>query len=304
MRHDPFAVSRAADADLPAVRTSSSADLGWTSALVRTYREEPETDQIDLPPVGSPQLVLVTGGVYRVESRGSGRWRGAVYRAGSIGLTPPDTGNTLRWQALSAEPMTSVHVHLATAVWDEVRSQAATAIGARQFPNALVAEDRLVGELVRALEWAAATGAPALYADTTAHLLCAHLLLRTAEGPGPRPPGGLSAKALGDVVAYMDAHLGLDVTLEALAAEVGLSKYHFLRQFKASTGSTPFAYLTALRMQRASTMLAQRRRSIDWIAYACGYKSASRFAAAFRRQHGVSPARYRDVRRLDRQPAR
>jgi AraC family transcriptional regulator len=70
----------------------------------------------------------------------------------------------------------------------------------------------------------------------------------------------------------------------------------FLRQFKASTGATPFAFLTELRMQHAATLLGRHGRSVQAVARACGYRSVSRFAAAFRRQHGVSPARYREQR--------
>ena len=91
----------------------------------------------------------------------------------------------------------------------------------------------------------------------------------------------------------MRAHLADNVELADLAALVTLSRYHFLRAFSASTGLTPHRYLTRLRMQAAEGLLRGTGRSVLQIALDCGYRSAGRFTAAFRREYGVTPSAIR-----------
>jgi AraC family transcriptional regulator len=73
---------------------------------------------------------------------------------------------------------------------------------------------------------------------------------------------------------------------------VNISKFHFLRTF-TKTGLTPHRYLTRIRVHHAAGLLRTSGLSVQQIAMACGYTSVSRFAAAIRRQYGVSPAGYR-----------
>ena len=43
--------------------------------------------------------------------------------------------------------------------------------------------------------------------------------------------------------------------LDALAAEAGLSRYHFVRTFADTYGDTPMRYLTRRRIERAQDLL-------------------------------------------------
>lgn len=89
----------------------------------------------------------------------------------------------------------------------------------------------------------------------------------------------------------MHAHLAESIGLGDLAATVHLSKHHFLRQYRAATGTTPLRALTALRMDRAATLL-RSGRAPGAVAGLVGYRSPSRFAERFRRTHGVTPGVY------------
>jgi AraC-like DNA-binding protein len=84
-----------------------------------------------------------------------------------------------------------------------------------------------------------------------------------------------------------------DLTLDDLAAAAAMSRYHFLRCFKAQVGATPYAYLLQVRLRTAATWLRSSSRSITDIALACGFTSASRFSEAFRRQYQATPSIYR-----------
>ena len=108
----------------------------------------------------------------------------------------------------------------------------------------------------------------------------------------PRP-GRLSPVALGQVAEYVDVHLGDDLSLAALAGEVGLSPYHFARQFRVATGLSPHQYVIRRRVERARLLLATTDRSLAAIAHEVGFASGSHLATHVRRLLGVAPTRLR-----------
>jgi AraC family transcriptional regulator len=84
------------------------------------------------------------------------------------------------------------------------------------------------------------------------------------------------------------------VTLTELARTACLSKYHFLRNFKAFTGVTPARYLNRLRVERAQQIL--RRRSdvpLSEVARLVGFSEPAALSRAFQRLVGVRPGGYR-----------
>jgi AraC-like DNA-binding protein len=89
------------------------------------------------------------------------------------------------------------------------------------------------------------------------------------------------------------------VTLDALAAESGLPKPRFLRAFRRVVGISPHAYQVHLRVDLARRMLAAGAAVAD-AASAAGFFDQSHFHRHFRRLHGVTPARYRNLPTLGR----
>ena len=88
-------------------------------------------------------------------------------------------------------------------------------------------------------------------------------------------------------------HDGLDVRIENLAVEAGLSPYHFLRTFERVTGTTPHQYILRMRLREAGIRLAAEPEKILDIALDCGFGDVSNFNRAFRAEFGVSPRAYR-----------
>lgn len=80
--------------------------------------------------------------------------------------------------------------------------------------------------------------------------------------------------------------------LAALAAEVGLSSYHFHRLFKASTGLTPKEYAAARRGQRVREQLGGAE-SVTAAIFDAGFESNARFYESADRLLGMKPAAYR-----------
>lgn len=91
------------------------------------------------------------------------------------------------------------------------------------------------------------------------------------------------------------AELDDKLSLDELAAEAGLSRYHLLRVFKKATGLTPHAFRTQLRIERAKALL-RGGAGIAETACACGFADQAHFANRFRQYTGATPGQYRMAR--------
>jgi len=104
--------------------------------------------------------------------------------------------------------------------------------------------------------------------------------------------GGLTAKQLRQTDAWIDANIGAAIRLSELAAEVGLSEFHFHRMFRASRGTSPHKWVTMRKVDAAKDKL-RRESSIAEIASACGFSCQSHLTRTFKVQTGMTPAVYR-----------
>jgi AraC family transcriptional regulator of adaptative response/methylated-DNA-[protein]-cysteine methyltransferase len=82
-------------------------------------------------------------------------------------------------------------------------------------------------------------------------------------------------------------------SLDALAARVGYSPFHFHRLFKRATGVTPAAYARGKRARAMTETLTDSRRVTDAI-YDAGYSGPGRFYAEAKDRLGMTPTRWRD----------
>lgn len=82
-------------------------------------------------------------------------------------------------------------------------------------------------------------------------------------------------------------------TVTELASVAGLSRAAFARAFTDLLGRTPMGYLTDLRMSLARDRLRDPSASLGRVAREVGYADPYSFAAAFKREHGVPPGRWR-----------
>jgi AraC family transcriptional activator of mtrCDE len=80
-------------------------------------------------------------------------------------------------------------------------------------------------------------------------------------------------------------------SLDALAAVSATSRATLIRAFKKSTGLTPLAFLTALRLDLARQKLLFGQDSLAQIAEYVGYSSETALSRAFLRRFGVRPGR-------------
>lgn len=94
-------------------------------------------------------------------------------------------------------------------------------------------------------------------------------------------------------VEFIERNYSRMISIDQLSDYVSLSKYHLIRRFSASTGLTPGAYLTRVRIEKAMELLRGTDLSIEAIAERIGYSSGSYFIKAFRGLTGLTPGEFR-----------
>jgi len=95
---------------------------------------------------------------------------------------------------------------------------------------------------------------------------------------------------------YMKANLSRKLTVDEIAASAGLSKFHFLREFKRITGYTLIDYLNTIRCDYARSLLEGGQYSVKEVAFLCGFTNNSYFSSVFRRHTGMLPSQIRPHR--------
>ncbi len=111
--------------------------------------------------------------------------------------------------------------------------------------------------------------------------------------PGLINPPHIQLARLQSVVAYMREHLAEDLSINQLAARAGVSPAHFRRLFDSAMGIAPHRYVMNLRLERALELLMQTDLPILHVALECGFSSQSHLTAAFKKEHGTTPAQFR-----------
>ena len=110
---------------------------------------------------------------------------------------------------------------------------------------------------------------------------------------------GLADQHVGRALALIHSNISNRWSVEALAREVGLSRSAFVDRFTALVGIPPIRYLTIWRLQTAKLNLRETQTTIARLAWSVGYESEEAFSRAFKREFGLSPARWRDEQRFD-----
>ncbi|MCU1504699.1 MAG: bacterial regulatory helix-turn-helix, AraC family protein [Ilumatobacteraceae bacterium] len=100
---------------------------------------------------------------------------------------------------------------------------------------------------------------------------------------------------LAATLAWATEHLDHEHTVESLARRAQQSPRTFARRFRATTGTTPLQWLLNQRVVHAQRMLETSDQSVELVAVACGFSTASALREHFVRRTGVSPHAYRQT---------
>lgn len=264
----------------------SSADSPWKGIVLERHTvgsvEVPEHSH------GSLCMHLQLRGDVAMEWWCGGRNAVEQPRAGSLILLPEGTRDRLRWQGESERLIVSV----APALMQRAAVDSGLPTAPEMAMRWHLQDDGLRG-LLTEMGREAEAGWPAgsLYGELLGLSLAQWLLRRYSLGALPirNVRGGMPLPRMRRVLEFVEAHLHEDLHLDGLAAEAGLSAFHFARMFRDSTGVTPHQYVLERRVARAQTLLSLGRLTVGEVAAESGFSSATNFIRSFRQRVGVSP---------------
>ena len=108
---------------------------------------------------------------------------------------------------------------------------------------------------------------------------------------------GLFHENLIEAAALMEANIEEPLSLDDIAALVGVSRRQIERLFKRYVGEVPTKYYLDMRLRRARTLLLQTAMSVMDIAVACGFQSPPHFSKCYRQLFGHTPSAERQLSR-------
>jgi AraC family transcriptional regulator len=225
------------------------------------------------------------------------RTGGQAGRLGEGSLTILPAEMPTRWQLGDGDEVRHLHLFLQPRHFDTVASEAGVYPDRVEIRPAIGARDPRFEQIGMAFLTELRSGGLGgrLYAESLATLLAVQLLRHqsSATVPPARRSGGLSHASLRLALEYIEEHLSEDLSLASIAGAVGLSPFHFARQFREATGLSPHQYVIRRRVERARLLLTVTDRSLTAIAHDVGFANGSHLAAQVKRLLGVTPSSLR-----------
>ena len=277
---------------VPGRLTVHSPDQGWDGVSVRGYLY-PGHD-VEVPPMRDYMNVAYRRGTTVIRRRLDGRWREESLGPGDVSLLTRATESHWVWP----KNIEVVHVYL---------TQEEVAATCRQMYERDVAEVEL-HDVVKANDpaiyrTAMMTAAEAAQDDVGSPLLvqslscqlAVHILRRHAQVRFREhfPTEGLSFRQTRQVEDFVRTHLRETISLDDLANAAGLSRYHFARRFRQTTGTSPHEFVLQQRLAQARIMLQRTRSPLREIAALTGFSDQSHLTRVFKRRLGVTPGQFR-----------
>ena len=104
----------------------------------------------------------------------------------------------------------------------------------------------------------------------------------------------LDQKFLDKVISIIEHNMkkGIDVDINTIAREVGLSKSSFYRKIKLITDLSPVEFVKNIRLKHAYELLEGGETSLDAIAYSTGFSGAKYLSTCFKEQFGITPTEF------------
>ena len=99
-------------------------------------------------------------------------------------------------------------------------------------------------------------------------------------------------------VRFLESRYAEPLTLDEIAASVGMDRFSFCRTFKREYGATVTEALKQIRVEKAKKLLKYGSDTVEAVGKQCGFESASYFCKLFRESVGCSPNAYRKQREL------
>jgi AraC family transcriptional regulator len=264
---------------------------GWPVTV--DIRSTPE-GFIGAAPAYEPHQVIFQLGYASVFQRADGKDQRADLKPGDISILP--SGLESYWEGT---PGSSMGIYLAPHHLDDAYSQAAGVPRSNiALPNLLYREDATLAricELLRLEMFRPDDAGQLLLVEALSTALTLHLVRSyIRQGKGEAAVRPLNPRPLRAVLEFIRDNHGLGMTLDGLADTAGVSRFHFVRLFRKSVGSSPMQYVEGVRLERARAMIREGGKTLSEIAVSMGFSDQSHFTRRFRLRYGCTPAVFAD----------
>jgi AraC family transcriptional regulator len=270
-----------------------SQDVGWRSLHAAIFREAPL--HVTESALDHPFIIYHITHPCQVTRKieGTRREKGLLGPR-NICVTPPET--VTEWEHHGHPEILQVYLR---------RSLYEAAVGELYGCDSSAAEivprfgivDPLLEQLAITLADALRNGSvrDGLYIDTVAQMMAVHLArthsVQSRQTSLPTP--AVSHQRMRQLIEFVEANLDQPLTLDAMAAQVGISPLYLARAFKAAIGQSPHQYVLARRIERAKELLRNTEMPIIDVALSVGFSSQSHLSHWMIRHTGVPPGVYR-----------
>jgi len=290
---------------LPFTPSETSYRMGWKGMHAVRYRRIPDSGGFSLPPVSLHAINLTLRPPKKLNVRSEGLKLDRPLPTGSISLIPAGSAVLADWQGnrdllrIYLKPSIVARVATESFKFDSTRTVVPPiyfldAPGLRSAIMAVYHELRVGGG-----------EGEQLLVESLAIILSVHLIrhITGMHRPPLRAEAVLPRPKLHTVIEYIMENVEAGPTLEQMASVANLSPYHFVRQFKAATGLTPYQYVIHRRVERAQQLLQKNGElSLAEVAVRTGFSDQSHFTSLFKRIIGVTPGQFRIAQESGKSP--
>jgi len=285
--------SNAANDGLLATPAASTRDRPWDGVTVSRY-EWTSAGSVSSGVLHDDVIGMRLSGIVRLTQVRDGKTHSATIGPGNIGIHPQGMPSAWSWDGPGSIILMRVPPSLLTlAAETALRGAAPHTVLVNCFGTRDPFVERIAALFLDELE-RPPHPAQAYVSQALSNALALHLVCRFNHQDAPREhaPRGLSPRSLQRVKDFMAANLHEEIDLQMLANVANVSRFHFARLFRQSTGTSAIAYLESARMRRAQELIRQGRLPLAQIAWLVGYADQSYFTRRFRRVTGVTPTDY------------
>lgn len=271
--------------------TATSRERGWSGVTVDLYRPRADFSQ-SYPALDHHLICYCPSGSGRLVQRRNGSVHEGMMSAGMSLVMP--AGCDSIWEGSTAS---SARLRIPTSLVASAAEQSGSRSGAIEIRNVFEARDAaiermallLLAELDHKPHPAQSLIVDHLSAALAAHIVRSYGTSAETDRPEPVPLGPLD---LARLTEFIEDNIDRTITLADLAALVNVSRFHFTRLFKRSTGVTAISFVERCRIRRAQSLILETDLSLAEIALMTGFADQSHFTRRFHRHTGATPATF------------
>jgi len=247
------------------------------------------------PAIYEPSVVAIVSGTKEAILDGSKHvYDSSQYLCCSLSM-PVEAGTPT---ASPDNPLLGVYISLDTRIMTELAIEIERATGAVCKPKDGVFQhgvalarwdDTFSDALLRLLELSRSPTDTAVLGNARLREVY-YAVLKGEAGSSARRAFGAGNEIIRSI-EYLSAHLEDKVTIDDMAAQVGMSRAVFHRKFKQATSMSPIQFVKSMRLNSAAMKIA-KGMNVNQAAMGVGYASSSQFSREFKRLYGQSPKQW------------